>query len=458
MIKKQQPSGNAIAVGIATVIGCFVLFGSIQTFLANEKRLLQNYLTLEFVKKNYVEASADTIEADKEGKLVLIHGKSATEDVITDPVFKVKVDNCLSLYRSVEMYQWKEKEHRHTTGSGKNRRTHYSYSYDKGWYNYVIDSIRFHRRGYDNPNVMHHQPLNMVSKNIKVGAYIVTSVGFEKLGPSEDVFIDATTVDKPDSAEIQNNKIYYNTYIETKFRKQKIKDKANESNGVKNYNVVRPVVIDKPVYNEKNPKLGDVKISFKKHPVCEVTILAKQSGDKLIPYKTQYRNIYEVKYGNVSFGNILEEKQKQASFGSWGFRVFSIFAMIFGVLMASSCTKKIGCLLCLTIPLAITTGIISFVWLPYRVVFGLKSLILFVIAFVVSILLFLKNSLTNQSSDKNSFRNNNFYGSRSNSFNNSQGNSFYNRNDNNSGSILDRSNNYRLSNNYDNKYNDDEYK
>ena len=460
MSKNQRGCGNSVASGFAAFFGCFVLWVSILSFTNHEKNLLNKYLTQEFAKKNYVEASADTIEADKEGKLVLIHGNSSTEDVITDPVFKVKVDNCLSLNRKVEMYQWKETTHKHTSGSGKSRRTHYTYTYDKGWYNFVIDSIRFHRKGYDNPNVMYHYPLNMVSKNIKVGAYKVTSVGFEKLGPAEGVFIHETTVDKPDSAEIQNNKIYYNTYIETKIRKQKIKEKANETNEVKGISAGIPIVIDKPVYNEKNPKLGDVRISFSKRPVCEVTVLAKQSGDRLIPYKTQYNDIYEVKYGNVSFDKILEEKQKLASFNSWGIRVFSLFAMVFGVLMISSCTEKIGCLLCLTIPFAITTGIISFVWLPHRFGFAAKSLILFVIVLLVSILGFIKNSLTNQKSDSNSFRNKNFYASRSNRFNN--------RNDNNSdmgnnrnindGRSFDSSDNFRFSNNYDSKYNNDEYK
>ena len=403
MSKYYQRRGFSFSSCFATVFGVFLLLFTILGLYLNESAALLSHLAQEFAKNNYIEASADIINADKEGKLVLIHGNAATTNILNDDVFNSKVDNSLSLKRKVEMYQWEETKHKHshTVGSGKNKHTRYtySYSYDKRWREYIINSDHFHnKRDYENPNVMYHQSSTFYPKNVTLGEFKVNSTDLKDLGPAKSINIDETTVNLPDSAIILNNKIYYNIYTEAKYRKlktqktQEIKN-DNASNTVDSAGNMlldesfdnEPVVIEKPKYDEEYPHIGDVRISFTKHPVCEVTVLAKQSGDELVPYKTDYGEIYEIRYGDVAFDQIYKEKAKGTTIILWVVRIFAFLALGFSFLMISFTLEKIGCIIGLSLPLAITSGIIGFVWLPHKRLLAIISLVLMAIGLIIAI-------------------------------------------------------------------------
>ncbi len=424
MNKYHQRRGFSLSSCFATVFGVFILIICIFGLYATESTALKNYLTQEFAKKNYIEASADTIDADKEGKLLLIHGKASTTNILVDTTFNQKVDNSLSLERNVEMYQWSETQHRHsyTTGSGKHKRTHYrySYTYNKGWHENVINSSHFNKKSeYVNPNVMYHHGTTFSPKDVKVGAFKVNSSNFKNLGPADTIFIDETTVNLPDSAIVMNNKIYYNIYLETKYRKEKEKkSQENKNDNVSNTtdsadnkllegsfdnNTSNTIAKEKPNYNENNPKIGDVRISFSKHPVCEVTVLAKQSGDELVPYKTEYDSIYEVTYGNVNFDEIYKEKAKGMTIVLWFVRIFVFLALGFAFLMISSSIEKIGCVISLSIPLTITTGIIGIVWLFYKPTLAIISLSLMSIGLIITIVSIIQNGSGNNNKRRSSY-------------------------------------------------------
>ena len=432
-------------------LGAVFLFGSIILLFKSEKKVLEGYLTKEFVKKNYVEASADTIDKDKEDKLVFVRGNAVSEDSVVDNVFNVKVDNSLSINRVVEMYQWKETSHKHTSGSGKKRRIHYTYSYSTGWYPYVIDSFVFHeKKNHENPSIMYHNNLVVASKKIKVGVYNVNSSGFARIGAPEKIDIDETTIKLPDSAIIKDNKIYYNTYVETKNRKEKV----NESHGIINEDIKNFVANEKLKYDEKKPKIGDVRITFSRYPVCDVSVLAKQSGDRLIPYKTQNQDIYIIRYGKVSIDNMINSKWNSYSdFFSDFTRVLFFFTTALGLFFV---WEKIGCLLGLSGALVIVSGIVAFVWLPYNDDFSFQSLLFFGIGLFVSFFLIITFFFDKPDSGKDS---NDPQNSGIDKRNNQSNVSFFdNNNSDNSSSSHDWSDNFKLDNDYDSKYKEDEYK
>ena len=413
MCKYHQRRGFSFSSCFATVFGVFLLPICIFGLYATENEALRDHLTQEFAKNNYIETLADTIDSGKESKLVLIHGNAATTDILVDNTFNQKVNNSLSLKRKVEMYQWEETKHKHshTTGSGKHKRTHYTYtySYDKRWREYVINSNHFHNRSdYKNPNVMYHQSSTFFPKNVTVGAFKVNSSDFKDLGPAESINIDETTVNLPDCATILNNKIYYNIYLEAKYRSLKSQE-TQEIKGDNASNTIDPesnillegsfdndasnnIAKEKPKYNEEYPNIGDVRISFTRHPVCEVTILAKQSGDELVPYKTEYNNIYIVTYGNVSFDEIYKQKALGTTIVLWFVRIFVFLTLGFAFLMISFSIEKIGCVIGLSLPLAITTGIIGFVWLPHKQGLAIISLVLMAIGLIIAIGAIIKNN------------------------------------------------------------------
>ena len=96
-----------------------------------ERYKASQYVIHEFAKNNYVKTVADRIESEKEGKLVLLSGKTDTKDKLTDPLLKSDVINSMSLHRRVEMYQWVQDKHKQTRRNGKNNEIYYTYSYEK---------------------------------------------------------------------------------------------------------------------------------------------------------------------------------------------------------------------------------------------------------------------------------------------------------------------------------------
>ncbi len=418
MSKYHQRRGFSFSSCFATLFGIILLPIAIIGLYATEKFALSDYLTKEFAKNNYIEASADTIDPDKEGKLLLIHGNATTTDTLVDNTFNQKVDNSLSLNRKVEMYQWEETKHKHKISSGKHKRTETTYSYDKRWCEYTINSSHFYRVSeHENPNVMYHLSSTFFPKNVKVGAFKVNSKDLKDLGSAESINIDETTVNLPDSAIILNNKIYYNIYLEATCRglksqkKQEIKNE-NASNTVDpesntqlegsfDKDTINTIEKEKSKYNEKYPNIGDVRISFTKHPVCEVTVLAKQSGDELVPYKTEYNNIYEFVYGNVGFDEVYKQKDLGMTIIVWVVRIFAYLAIGFSLLMISFSIEKIGCMIGFSLPLAIINGIIAFIWLPHKHGLGITSLVLMVIGLIITIASIIKISSENNSSRNN---------------------------------------------------------
>lgn len=407
MSKYHQRRGFSFSSCLATLIGVILLPIAILGLYFTEEFALSEYLTKEFAKNNYIESSADVIDKEKEGKLVLIHGNAATTNILTDDVFNIKVDNSLSLNRKVEMYQWEEIKHKHKIGSGKHKRTETSYSYNKEWREYSINSNHFYRKSeYENPNVMYHQSSTFYPKNVNVGAFKVDSKDLKDLGPAESIDIDKTTVKLPDSAIILNNKIYYNIYTEATCRGLKIQ-KEQEIKNDNASNTVNPesntllegsfdndtsntIAKEKSKYDEKYPRIGDVRISFTKHPVCEVTILAKQNGDELVPYKTEYNNIYKLAYGKVGFDEIYKESELGMTIIVWVVRIFAYLALGFALLMISFSIEKIGCMIGFSLPLAITNGIIAFIWLPHRQGLAITSLVLMAIGLIITIMAIIK--------------------------------------------------------------------
>ena len=406
MSKYHQRRGFSFSSCFATLIGVILLPITILGLYFIEKFALSEYLTKEFAKNNYIESSADVIDKEKEGKLVLIHGNAATTNILTDDVFNIKVDNSLSLNRKVEMYQWEETKHKHTTYSGKHKRTKTSYSYDERWLEYTVNSSHFYEKSrHENPNVMYHQSSTFYPKNVNVGAFKVDSKDLKDLGPAESIDIDETTVKLPDSAIILNNKIYYNIYTEATCRGLKIQKEQeikndNASNTVNpesntllegSFNdIINTIAKEKSKYNEEYPKIGDVRISFTKHPVCEVTILAKQSGDELVLYKTEHNNIYKVAYGNVGFDEMYKESDLGMTIIVWVVRIFAYLALGFALLMISFSIEKIGCMIGFSLPLAITNGIIAFIWLPHKQGLAITSLVLMAIGLIITIVAIIK--------------------------------------------------------------------
>ena len=395
-MSKNQENSFLSSVGI--IIGIVFIMGSLMLLQAIERFAVRRYVLSEFAKNNYVRVNADRIQPENDKKLVLLSGETSTKDILTDSLFNVSADNSMSLNRIVEMYQWFEKAHKHTEVSGKSRRTYYTYSYHSDWFSYVISSSSFHNIGHENPLFMLHKGEKIVSKNIKIGAFRVPSEKVCSLNKAEDIDIDSSKVILPKSAILRNNKILYNVYEE---QKNRIREKS--SGGADIY---------KPLYevDEKSPKIGDVRIYFTKNPVCEVTVLGKQKDDNIIPFKTEYQNIFEVGLNDVGINELLKAEDKIEDLGYSYFRLFLFLPLFIGIFLVSRRMGKIGCLFSFTLSITIIVGIIAVYWMPHQFSSAIYYLGQMIIGGFISLFIYIKGI------SKNNNRNNNYSWIKNNRF------------------------------------------
>ena len=326
--------------GIILIIVAIIMLGW------NEKRSVDRYNTIDYAKNNFVETAADKIDSATEGKLVHFNGMTATNDVLTDKDFQVTVNNSLSLNREVQMYQWKEIEHKETKkNTGGSTTTTTTYTYEKGWSSSLINSASFKESGHDNPTVMPYKAEDTIAENVTLGAHKIPSNSASHLGTAVAVELEADKITAPTSAIVKGNTILYNLFKEEKAQQAK---KAFEANGATvNNAVATPEVANTdattatPVANtgvfnvaefqasEAAPQIGDIKISFKKHPVCNATVVAEQSGETIKAHKTPSGEFYEVRTGLMTAEEVFKKAEEENAMLTWILRIVG-FLMIWG--------------------------------------------------------------------------------------------------------------------------------
>lgn len=81
------------------------------------------------------------------GKLIHVKGKVNLSSDLRDGEFDIKI-NCLSLTRSVQMFQWIETKTVYNKNES-NERTDYTYT--KGWSSKLVNSDSFYKKDKKNP-------------------------------------------------------------------------------------------------------------------------------------------------------------------------------------------------------------------------------------------------------------------------------------------------------------------
>ena len=420
--KKENKTSNFSVVGcLFAIIGIFFNFIATSSLIVSEYSSKISYLSSEFAKKNYVETDVDSIDVGKNGKLVHFSGQIETKDIITDKKFNISVNNSLSLNRKVEMYQWKETKHTHHSGSGKNRRTTYSYTYDKGWYSYIIDSAFFNKSGHENPTLMIYDSTDFIPENLSIGAHKIPPNSARFLGEPVSVSIDSEKVNLPVNSVIEDDKIYFNVAQVLKAKKEANKDNnlRGKKNSLTSNNKISP----------SSPQIGDVRITYTMHPVCEASVLAKQENDRIVPFKNpysgkigkekairvykvdkdgnkkelatqiednapqgNYNGIFIIKPGILSVDKMLP-KESVVNISIWICRIFSFIFMLIGMGMISL-QFRTGCIIPIFIPIVIISAIVGITWLPYKHALGLFSLTITFFSIIICFISWLKRSIS----------------------------------------------------------------
>jgi len=219
------------------------------------------------------------ISQSQNDKLVHVIGTATTEEELSDAEFGIS-QTVLRLERKVEMYQWVERKEQKTRDKvGGGRETITTYSYEKKWHDGRVDSDRFEKRSnHENPS-LRYSPKSLVTDRATLGVLrLPSSLVESRMNSWKNTPLDTVAVlFKFDDLAKQHFKVDGDTLY---------------------YSSVVPMV--------KEPQLGDLRISFRVVEPAIVSVLSKQQGEELVPYKTSNgETIQHLMMGNVAVANII---------------------------------------------------------------------------------------------------------------------------------------------------------
>ncbi len=310
----------------------------------------------------------DKVNPENEGKLVNVSGMMETKGNMHDELFQLTIDG-VEYKRTALMYQWTEVMKTGTArttddvqisspdlNSAERKEGKY-YSYEKDWSERFWDSSNFYVSGnlfksYKNPSHMPIKSLELINQKTYIGDFKLTDALIKKIYP-ERINIIPTKDNIKIPAEFASMASFHeNTlYIST-------------GGG-----------------NIKEPKLGDLQITFDKIVPKNASILAKQVGKSFAPYKIDEENdIYLAQDGLLDKDSMIDDEHYVNNFILWFVRVVGFICATIGVLLAdkfvgalfvnipllSTFAKKQYILSSIVLGLYVTMLMVALIWLIYN--------------------------------------------------------------------------------------------
>ena len=362
---------NALSgVGMGFVM---LIAGTVLLFW-NEGRTVKTTKMLKEAQGVCVElGDIEQVNADMNGKMIHASGLAATEEVLTDGMFDISL-NAIKLIRSTEYYQWVEhqkSETRDKVGGGQETITTYTYS--KEWVSSPVSSSSFEDpqyRGINNDVLLKVEPQTWQAQNVSFGAYTFPEGLISQMNNSEPLTVEL----KPEVTE----------FFEKEFHR--VYDvSASDSFVHPNGNVLYLGL------NPNNPKVGDVRVTYKKVLPGEVSILAKVNGNTFEKFtaKNGY-SMMTLEDGTASMDEMFATEHASNKTMAWilrligflliffGFKnIFNIITQLLKVLpflanIADLCINLVAGVLAIVWTLVV----IAVAWLFYRPVLGIILLVI----------------------------------------------------------------------------------
>ena len=316
--------GNSVS---AALFGVCIFIGAFPLLFWNEGRAVQAMQSLAEGQDLTVSVTAERLVPANEGRLVHLSGHAFTGAPLLDPVFGVEVLDSLRLRRSVESYEWREVRSTRTTeqlGGGEGSET--IYKYYPGWHREHLDSgsFRFPEGHYNPPPV--YQDRNIVAADARLGAYRLPEALLEGLSGLEPLRPGQSLTELPRDFVLLDGVFYKG--------------------------------------DPRAPEVGDERVSFAAVPEGEVTVVARQSGDGLAPFRTsQDQDIFFIYPGKLTAAEVFDLQREQVGITTWMLRGLGFAMMVFG--------------LCLMVgPLSVLASILPFLGALVGRLFGLSALAL----------------------------------------------------------------------------------
>jgi hypothetical protein len=283
---------KGILVGfLMFVIGFPVLFW-------NEGRAVQTRKSLDEGAGAVVGAQIAPRDAELEGRLVHLSGSVQVDATLRDPRFGIE-QRAIRLERVVEMYQWRERaetREEKKVGGAVERTTTYTYS--KEWSDRLNDSSRFHDpTGRQNPGSMPFEGASFQAQSGTLGDYRLDAGVLGKVGGWSPL-----AVQPGDLAED----------LRSEFTAQ----------GEWLYHGAGPAA----------PEVGDVRVRFRYVPEQTISVIARQTGDRLDAYPTRAGDpLLLVATGEVSADHMFARAHAANTALTWVLRFAGFLLMWLGL-------------------------------------------------------------------------------------------------------------------------------
>ena len=293
---------------IKIVIGLILIVASIVLLFWNEGRAINTYRALVEGAGLVVDVDSAAPDTANEGKLVHISGAVTPGGTVEDSQFGIQADGAVGLNRSVEMYQWVEKQDSKTEKQlGGGEETVTTYSYSKEWSDRYVDSSDFKQQdGHQNPE-MPVTSENFQVSDAKVGGFTIKGEDIAPLGEASAVKLT------------QDNLEAFSTFF-------------GDGRTVK--------LQQGEIYagdNPSSPRVGDLRISYSRGDLTEASFVGKQIGEGLGPYAASNgHEIFLSAAGKVPAAQMFKDAEEVNVIITWLVRAGGLFMMLIGFVMTFS--------------------------------------------------------------------------------------------------------------------------
>nr|XP_055115359.1 transmembrane protein 43 isoform X7 [Symphalangus syndactylus] len=261
-------------------VGLMAFLLSFYLIFTNEGRALKAATSLaEGLSLVVSPDSIHSVAPENEGRLVHIIGALRTSKLLSDPNYGVHLP-AVKLRRHVEMYQWVEtEESREYTEDGQVKKET-RYSYNTEWRSEIINSKNFDREiGHKNPSAMAVESFTATAPFVQIGRFFLSSGLIDKVDNFKSLSL--SKLEDPHVDIIRRGDFFYHS---------------------------------------ENPK----------YP--EVTVIARQRGDQLVPFSTKSGDtLLLLHHGDFSAEEVFHRELRSNSMKTWGLRAAGWMAMFMGL-------------------------------------------------------------------------------------------------------------------------------
>jgi len=330
------------------VLGLFFLVVGPGLLWWNEGNEVRTLKSLAEAQNSVVAVSPDTINANNNERLVYVVGPVTVATPPRDPVFAIDATSQMRLRRTVEMFQWEEKQQTTTQnqiGGSQTKTT--TYNYDRVWSQRPISSSDFHiRQSHENPFMPIRTEI-FDAASVKLGAYTLSRDLLSKLTDFQSLSPSLAIV----PAGFKQN-------LTGLYRGE----------------------------DESHPQTGDLRVTFEGIPLQTVSVVAGQQAQTLVPHaSTTGFAIGLIKGGTYSAEDLIQaEKHRQVVF-TWIGRGGGFLLIFFAILLLlrpltllvaflpflEAFAGFASGLMAFVVAITLSTVIIGVSWFAYRPVLGI---------------------------------------------------------------------------------------